>query len=334
VSIGAEAGPTRPGTSRVQTAGRFAPMRLVRSLLGAAATVLVTTLVIYTCLALAPGDPVTQILGGRATEEAREALREELGLDQPVLVRYAEWIAGAVRGDFGRSYTYRQDVGDLLAARAETTVLLVVYAGLLTAVIGLALGIAGGVSRRIRPVVNVVSSLGVSVPAFVAAGLLTSLFAVQLGVFPTFGAGSGFADRIVHLTLPAASLAIGYSAYLARITSAVVAEQAEKEFVMTSIGRGIPFATTLRRHILPNAALPVLTVGGLVVAGLVAGAVVVEKAFAIDGIGSLLVTSVFTKDYAVVTAISLVIVVVFVVVTTLIDLAQAALDPRQREFRR
>lgn len=304
--------------------------RIASTLLGGAATVLTASFVIFAALSLAPGDPVSLLLGARATEEARAAKRAELGLDDPLPVRYWHWLSDALHGRLGTSFTYREDVTTLIGPRLSTTLLLVAMAAVLIVVVGIGLGVLGGVSERWRPAVSVASGLGIAVPTFVAASALISVFAVQLGWFPTYGAGAGLLDGVRHLVLPALALSVGYGAYVTQLTAAAVREEEGKEHVATSRGRGIPHRMVLRRHVLRNAALPVMTASGLAVAGLVAGALVVEQAFGIDGIGALLVKSVSGKDYPVVTAVSLVIVVGFVVVTSVIDIAQLLLDPRQR----
>ncbi|MEO5662663.1 MAG: ABC transporter permease [Nocardioides sp.] len=306
-------------------------LHVIRTLAAAAGTMLAASFVIFVALALAPGDPVSQILGPRASDAQRAQMRDQLGLDDPVLVRYWHWLTGALRGDFGTSLTYREDVSALLEPRILTTALLVLMATILILLVGLSLGTLGGTSDRWRPAVNALVGLGVAIPGFIAGSALISLFAVRLGWFPTFGAGSGFTDRVWHLTLPAIALAMGWSAYVAQMTSAAVSEENKREHVLTARGRGISRASVFRRHVLLNASIPVLTASGLTVAGLVAGSVVVESVFAIDGLGSLLVKSVSSKDYAPVTAISMIIVAVFVIVTTTIDLAQVALDPRLRK---
>ncbi|MFJ7213690.1 ABC transporter permease [Amycolatopsis sp. NPDC098790] len=304
--------------------------RIAGMVAGAIVTIVAASFVIYAGLAAAPGDPVAQILGAKATDEARAAMRERLGLNDPLLERYWHWLTGALHGDFGSSLTARQDVTSLLGPRLSTTVLLVVMAALLVVVVGVGLGVFGGVSRRGRPAVSVLVGLGVAVPGFVAANALIGIFAVKLGWFPTYGAGDGLPDQVWHLILPAIALAIGFGAYVSQLTSAAVSEEAEKEYVTTAHGRGVPAGTVLRHHTLRNAALPVLTASGLAVAGLVAGTVVVEQTFGIDGIGALLVRSVSSKDYPVVAAVSLIIVAAFVAVTTIIDLVQVLLDPRER----
>lgn len=304
--------------------------RAISTITGAAATILVASFVIFAGLSAAPGDPVAQILGAKATDQARASMRQRLGLDDPLLERYWHWLTGVFHGDFGISLTSRQDVTALIAPRLETTFLLVAMAALLVIVIGVGIGVIGGVSTRGRAAVSTLVGLGIAVPGFVAANALIGIFAVNLGWFPTYGSGSGLIDRVWHLTLPAIALSIGYGAYVSQLTSTAVAEESQKEYVMTAHGRGVPAGIVLRHHTVRNAALPVLTASGLAVAGLVAGTVIVEQIFAVDGVGALLIRSISSKDYPVVTAVSLIIVTVFVVVTTAIDLVQIALDPRER----
>lgn len=305
--------------------------RFARALVIALSTMLAASFLIFSALALAPGDPVAQILGPKATDDQREQMRKTLGLDAPLLERYWHWLTDALHGDFGTSLTYRENVSALLQPRIATTGLLILMASVLILAVGLLLGAFGGSNERWRPAVNAIVGLGVAIPGFIAGSALISFLAVRLGWFPTFGAGSGFGDRLWHLTLPAIALALGWSAYVAQMTSAAVAEESRREHVLTARGRGIARWAVFRRHIMRNAAIPVLTASGLTVAGLIAGSVVVEPVFAIDGLGSLLVKSVSNKDYAPVIAISMIIVTVFVVVTTAIDVIQIALDPRLRK---
>lgn len=295
-------------------------------------TVLVASFGIFVALSLAPGDPVAALVGKNATAEQIEAIRHELGLDQPLIVRYWHWLSGVAHGDFGDSSVYHgQSVSSLLVPRVPTTTFLVVYAALLIVVLGVALGILGATSRPGGPVTSVVSSIGIAVPAFVAAVLLVLVFSLRLGWFPAVGEGSGFADQLHHLTLPAIALSIGSIAYIAQITRSALVEEQSREHVETARGRGLSRQQVFRRHVLHNAALPIITIAGLIVAGLIAGAVIVESAFGINGVGSLLVSSVQGKDYNVVLAISLVIVLIFVLVTTALDALQFVLDPRVRD---
>jgi len=303
----------------------------VRWVIGPLLTVLVATFLVALALDIAPGDPVAALAGNHPSPAHLAAIRHELGLDQSFLARYWSWLTGVLHGDLGRSISLRSGVGGAISARLPTTAFLVVYAGLLILVFGIGLGIIGGWFRRLSPAIAALTGLAIAIPAFVAAIVLVQVFALNLELFPAIGAGSGFVDRIWHLTLPAIALALAMSAYLAQISRAAIAAERDREHVVAARGRGMSNGMVFRRHVLRNAALPIITVSGVVVAGTISAAVVVESAFGIDGLGSLLVTSVSAKDYPVVQAIALILVLSFVLVTTAIDLLQRLLDPRIRE---
>ena len=303
----------------------------LRWLVGPLATMVAASFLLFVAVFVQRGDPTTQILGSRATPEQYAALRERLGLDRPMLVQYGDWLTGALKGRFGDSLTYKQGVSSLVGPRLEITLSLTAYAALLIVIFGVSLGVLGGMRRRLGTVIAALSGLGIALPQFVVAQILIALFAVRLGWFPVLGEGSGLGDRIWHLTLPAVALAIGSASYVAQVTRAAVAEAAHRPFVETARGRGLPAPQILRRHVLRNAAIPIATVSGLAVAALLAGALVIEIAFGLGGMGSLLVQSVSSKDSNVVLAIGLILVVVFVLTTTALDLAQFLFDPRLRE---
>jgi peptide/nickel transport system permease protein len=198
-------------------------------------------------------------------------------------------------------------------------------------VLGIGAAILATVIRRTNLAVTIGSGVFIAVPTFVAALILVEVFALKLGWFPVLGSSNGgLPDRLWHLTLPAFALALSWAAYVAQISRASLREEAAREHVETARGRGITESQIFRRHILRNGAIPIVTISGLTVAGLIAGSVVVEQAFGIDGIGSFLVQAVSAKDYNVVLAITLLLVAAFVLITTLADLLQLALDPRVR----
>ena len=325
-----------PSTVSVRAIGRRASaatrvrQRLVRWIVLPVATILVTSFLVFSALSLTPGDPIAQILGGKATEEARAAMREQLGLDRPLIVRYVEWIGGLLRGDLGTSYTYRDSVISVLAPRAEVTLQLVLYAAVLIVLLGIALGLIGGLTERIRPAIAGLIALLISIPSYVAATALLGLFAVNLRWFPSFGAGTPGVDRFWHLTLPAIALSVSWIAYMAQISMASIDDQRSKEHVRTAIGRGLPRHLVIGKHVLRNAGVPIVTATGLTLAALVAGSVIVETAFTLDGIGSLLVRSVGTKDVPVVAAVSVIVVAVYVIVMALVDVIHVLLDPSLR----
>jgi peptide/nickel transport system permease protein len=307
-------------------------VRSVARIVGSAlATLLVASLLIYGALSLAPGDPATMLAGPRATPGLIAQIRREYGLNKPFPVRYWNWLTGTLHGNFGISLQFHQSVSSILAPRIPVTLELVAYASLIIVVLGLGLGMLPSLASRLNVLVTVTTGVGIAVPTFVAALVLVEIFALRLGWFPAVGTGTGFAGQLQHLTLPAFALAFSWAAYVAQISRASVREQQGREHVATARGRGLSSALVFRHHVLRNASVPIVTVSGLTVAGLIAGSIVVETAFGIGGIGSLLVQSVSAKDYNVVLAISLILVVAFVLATTLSDLAHLALDPRIRD---
>jgi peptide/nickel transport system permease protein len=294
------------------------------------ATLFVASFLVFAALYLAPGDPATLLAGSRAKPEVIEQIRVQNNLDKPLLTRYGMWLKDFLQGDLGRSFIHRQNVSELLAPRAATTAFLVVYSALLILLIGIGLGVIGALRRRLGVVTTVISSLGLATPVFVAAIVLITIFAVQLGWFPVFGAGKGFLGRLSHTTLPALALALPFLAYMAQITKASVREELGREHVETARSRGIPGSLVIRRHVFRNALIPVTTVAGLSVAGLIAAAVVVEQAFGLGGLGSLLVQSAAQKDFVVVQAIAMILVAAFVISNSVVDFVNGLLDPRLR----
>ncbi|MFL5818911.1 MAG: ABC transporter permease [Conexibacter sp.] len=303
---------------------------LLRRLAMLVVTLLVASFAIFAALELVPGSPIATLSGGRTLPpESIAVLNERFNLDEPFLARYWDWLTGALHGDLGISIAKRQDVSSLIGERIGTTAMLVLMAALIIVIVGIALGVIGALRPGfIDTGVLVSTTIGVAVPSFVAAIVLIAIFAVNLGWFPAFGSGSGFGDRIWHLTLPSIALAASSVAVLARVTRASVQAELKREHVQTAVSRGIPWQLVLRRHVLRNAAIPITTVAGITIASLIALSAVVERAFSLDGLGSYLINAALSKDYAVVQGISLVLIVSFVAVNTLVDVLYAVLDPR------
>lgn len=295
-------------------------------------TALVASFVTFALLRLAPSDPITMILGTESNNrEAVQALRERFLLDEPLLVQYAHWLTNALTGDLGESWLFRDSVTSMVASRLPTTALLVAYGGILVIVVGFLLGLWAARSRR---AVDTGVSLGLAValatPSYVMAIVLITIFSLYLDWFPVFGSGDGLWDRLYHLTLPAITLALGASAAMARITRASIIEESHHDHVLTARARGFSSREILWRHIVRNALLPVTTIAGITVASLVAGTVIVEKAFGLDGIGSLLVLAITRGDYPTVQSISVIIVLAFLTINAVVDVLYTFLDPRTR----
>lgn len=303
---------------------------VVRRLAALVIVLLVTSFLVFSGLHIAPGSPETFLLAGKTVSpEARAAIREQYHLDDPFLSQYVQWGGSLLQGDFGRSLVFRQDVGSLVWSRIPTTLSLAAYSAVLILTLGLLLGIAAALRPgAVDSIVLVGTTVLAGTPSFVAAIVLISVFAVSLGWFPTFGAGEGLAGRLKHLTLPAIALSLSYVALVARVTRSAMLEELRREHVETARVRGVPEASIVRRHVLRNALAPITTISGIVVAGLLTAAVVVESAFGLNGLGSLLVQSVNVKDFPVVQAIALLLVSVFVLVNLLVDLLYGFIDPR------
>lgn len=303
---------------------------LLRRAGGLVLVLLVTSFIVFGLLYLAPGSPLAFVLGPRGgTPEQIAAVTAQYHLNDPFFIRYFRWLGDLVTGDLGASIVYRQDVSVLIASRLGTTAALVGLATLIIAIVGVGLGLVAALKGGwADQVVNIVATLGLSTPVFVVGVALISVFSVGLGWFPTNGSGSGGWDTLVHLFLPAIALAVASAAYLARITRASVLEEKGREHVQTSIARGLSSGVTIRRHVLRNALIPITTVMGLTVATLIAGAVVIENVFALDGLGSLLVRAILQRDFAVVQAVILVLVIAFVVVNAIVDFLYTLIDPR------
>lgn len=301
--------------------------------LGAVVTMWLTTVIVFSSLYLVPGDPLSVLMRGRKpTPELVAQLRAQYELDLPFLERYWNWFTGILHGDFGYSIQFQQDVSELIAGRLPTTAWLVMYTGLLIVVVGLALGAAAAVrGGRIDGSVLVATAAMSALPAFVAALVLLFVFSGMLGWFPTFGAGGPDPlERIYHLTLPAIALAISYVGLMARITRSSVRAQLGADHVESAHLRGLAGGYVFRHHVARNAAVPILTFSGVLVAGLLVTSQLVESVFGLNGIGSLIVESVKNLDMAVVQAVTLLIVAAFILTNLIVDLVTPLIDVRLR----
>ncbi|MBC3841601.1 ABC transporter permease [Streptacidiphilus sp. 4-A2] len=305
--------------------------RLVLSRLGGLlTTLLLSSVVIFGSLYLAPGSPEDVLFGSRTPSAAtRAAVRHQLHLDQPLPVRYWDWLTGVLH--FGHSMVTGQTVAGRVGDGLGTTLTLVVLSMVLVVLFGVGLGAAAALRPgAVDSVANALTSVTVTVPPFVASTLLISVFAVHLDWFPASGIGTGAAGELHGLVLPACALAVINCGFLARITRNALREQLTKEHVQTAVARGLPRWAVLRDHVFRNAVPPIVTAVALLTSGMFASTLVVETAFAVPGIGMLTITSVAQKDFPVVQAVSLLLVAAFVICNAVSDLVQALVDPRLR----
>lgn len=306
--------------------------RRIASKLGALLlTLFLASLLVFFSRFLVPGDPVRFLLRGRKpSPEAVAAVTEQFGLNLPPWQQYLNWVLGMFRGDFGRSLQFRQDVAVVVGDRLPVTLGLVAMSAIMIALIGITAGIIAALNKgkfADRATLIFLTVLG-AIPSFVGSIVLIAVFAVTLGWFPTFGSGTGFWDTIYHLILPSLALAITFVVLVGKVTRSSMIEQVGKEHVEVATSRGLKRGVVIRRHVFRNSIGPIVTVSGLLVAGLLVASTIVETAFGIAGLGSLLVQSVDRLDFPVVQAITLFVVTAFLVVNAVVDLCEPLIDPR------
>ncbi len=283
------------------------------------------SILVFVTMRLIPGDPARLALGAEATEEQVQLMRRQWGLDQPLPVQYVYWIGHAVQGDFGRSTVSRVPAGQEIALRLPATLRLAGLSMLVSMVLGLGLGVVAAVRHNtvLDRISMVVALFGVCTPTFWLGLMLILVFSVRLGWFPSFGQGG-----LEHLVLPALTLGAAAAAVIARVTRSSLLDVLSADYLRTARAKGLAEHLVIARHALKNGLIPVLTLLGIELGGLLAGAIVTETVFAYPGIGLLLVNSVSNRDFAVVQAALLLFALQFILVNLLVDVLYAVIDPR------
>ncbi|MGJ7526285.1 ABC transporter permease [Variovorax sp. GB1P17] len=308
---------------------------LLRRGLATVPVLLIVAVIVFLLLRMTPGDPAAAIAGDAANVQDIERIRAQLGLDAPIVSQFFGWLGHVLRGDLGYSYFYKMSVTELIGQRLEPTLSVAAVTVVLTVLIAVPLGVLAA-SRRggaLDRFIMSASVLGFSVPVFVAGYLMIWLFSMQLGWLPSQGynrIAAGVGPWLRNLVLPCITLAVMYAALIARVTRAAVSEALTEDYVRTARAKGIPEWRMLTRHALANAAVPIATIIGLSVAGLIGGVVVTETIYAIPGLGQLTVDAVLSRDYPLIQGITLFFSLVYVVVNLLVDLSYLLLDPRIR----
>jgi peptide/nickel transport system permease protein len=308
-----------------------------RRLLVIALLLVVMSFLIFSLLYLAPGSPVDSLLGlAPRTPETVAALRKQFHLDQSFVAQYLAWAKNAVHLDFGTSTQTSLAVTDELKERLPTSLWLGLYAFVLTILAGVTLGTLSALKRQSfldRGIVTV-TIVGLSTPAFVSGVLLLYVFASVLNLFPSSGTGEGFLDGLWHLTLPAVSLALIGTAFVAKHTRAATIAALDQDFVTFARARGLTRSEILFGYVLRNSLISVITIAGLILSFVITGAILVEVTFSLPGIGSLLVNAADTNDLPMIQGVAMVTAVVIMGANLLADLVHLAADPRIRLGRR
>ncbi|MDJ0336401.1 ABC transporter permease [Salinibacterium sp. G-O1] len=308
---------------------------LLRRIPAALLVLFVASVAVFFLLRLAPGDPAATLAGPDASNETVEAIRQQLGLDRPLVIQYLLWLGGILTGNPGESYLLHSPISELISNSLLNTLELASGALILAVVGGGIVGYIMGSSRTswISSALGLLTSLAVAVPTYVSGVLFILIFAVVNRLLPSGGIGPGLADPAIglqYLLMPAIVLSLPTGATLARFLSASIRQTIDEDFVQTGIAKGLRRSRLMRAHVIPNALPPVITVLGIQIGQLLGGAIIVETIFAWPGIGQLLLQSVIGRDYLLTQGLLMLAVVVFVMVQIVTDVVDAAMDPRIR----
>ncbi len=303
--------------------------------LSLALSLAVASLVIFAVVEVVPGDPASYMLGLNATPEAVAALRDQLGLNGTLVERYLAWVGGMLTGDFGTSYTYKVPVADLVAQRLWVSLPLALYALALSTLIAFPVGLIAAAKRGSPTDYGIMGAtqLGIAVPNFWFAMLLVLVFAVNLRLFSAGGFPGwegGIWPAVKALTLPAIALALPQASILARVMRSALIETLGQDYIRTARAKGLSRRQATTRHALRNAMIPVLTIIGLQFSFLLAGAIIIENVFYLPGLGRLIFQAITQRDLIVVESLVMLLVFAVILVTFLVDIAYAAVDPRLR----
>lgn len=311
--------------------GRYLLVRLMQAL----PVILLASVAVWLLIYLIPGDPAVALLGLDASATQVENARREMGLDRPLPIQYALWLGRMVQGDLGVSYLTGLPVADLLPRRIGVSLHLAVATMLLAPTVAIPLGIATAIRPRARSsrAVSVLVATAMAVPNFWLGILLVLFVGLQLKWLPTSGYVPFWEDpaqSLRHLVLPAVTLSLYIVAIMTRFTQAAVTDVLHEDYVRTARAKGLRERAVIRMHIFRNALIPVVTIVGLQFGNIMGGAVIVESIFDYPGLGRMLISSIFQRDYAVIQATILFVVCVFVIINLLTDIAYAYIDPRIR----
>lgn len=306
---------------------------LIRRLLLTLPILFIVSVVCWSMINLIPGDPATVILGPEASEQAKEQMRERLGLDKPLVVQYVDWLGGVLHGDLGESLVDRTPVSQLILQRLPVTLELALGTFLVSLTIAVVAGILSASNRGTW--VDYVSTGfalgGISIPHFWLGMMFIIIFAVNLGVLPASGYVPFFEDPVANIAamiLPVFATGLRESAELTRMLRSSLLEELGSDYVRTAFSKGLSRRVVVIRHAVRNALIPFVTASGLQIAALLGGLVVTEQVFQLPGVGRLIVESILERDFTVVQGAVLTVTAIVVLINVLVDLLYAVIDPR------
>jgi peptide/nickel transport system permease protein len=308
---------------------------ILRRVLSTLPVLAIVAVFVFLMLRLTPSDPAAIIAGDHANTEQIEAIRQRLGLNEPIIKQFFIWIGGVLRGDFGESFFYKKQVAELIGERLEPTLSLSLITILFVIMVAVPLGVIAAHNHGtwIDRFVMGFSVLGFSIPVFVVGYIFIYVFAITLDWLPVQGyqrLRDGFGGWLLRLILPAMTLSVVFIAFIARMTRTSVLEVLNEDYIRTARAKGQTEIKVLVRHALANAAVPILTIIGLTVAILIGGVVVTESVYTLPGLGLLTVDAVLARDYPTIQAVILLFSVAYVIINLMVDVAYTFLDPRIR----
>ena len=312
-------------------------MKLVlKKIISLIITLFIVSLLAFLAFQIIPGDPTTKLLGTNATPEKVAQLRSQLGLDRPVLIRYMDWLVSFVKGEFGTSYTYNRAVSTLLADKLPVTVLLTVLSFLITAAVSVPIGIWAGSTRNkwVDHVFVILDQVLMAIPPFFFGMVSCFVFGIVLRWFMPgsfISLSESFSGCVSYLILPAVCLALPRIAMTVRMLRSSIQEELMQNYVYTARSRGLSRSGIMRRHILKNAMIPVVTFLAVSAAEIMTGTIIIEQVFTIPGTGRLLVSSIGNRDFPVVQAIIVILAAWIVIVNFAADILNHWMDPRLRQ---
>ncbi len=308
---------------------------VLKGFLAAVPVMATVAVIVFLLLYLAPGDPAAIMAGETASAETIARLREALGVDRPIHVRFWAWLKPLLQGDLGRSIYWGDSVVSLVGQRAPATLSLALTTLIVSVVIAVAAGVVAAwrANTTVDRAIMGLAVLAFSVPGFVVGYVLIFFFAVRLGWLPVQGfrpLDEGFVPWLRHLVLPSLTLGTVYVALIARITRASMLEVLSEDYIRTARAKGVPQRSILFRHALKNAAVPIVTIVGNGVAILISGVVITETVFNIPGMGRLVVDAIARRDYPIIQGVTLIFAGVYVCINLLVDISYRLFDPRIR----
>lgn len=311
--------------------GKYVIKRLGQSLI----VLFIVTVLVFAVMHLMPGDPIKIYLGETATEEQIEYYTQQFGFDKPLYIQYLRWVGGLFKGEMGRSVLYSMEVSKLIPKRLAATLSVTIPAFLLSTVIGIALGILSAThrGRKLDSIISVFANLGIATPSFWVGMLLVLILSLKLKILPVQGytpLTEDFTLGLKKLVMPVIVLSLGQIASKTRQTRSAMLEVISQDYIRTARSKGLKEKTVIYGHALKNAMIPIVTLLGMSIGGLVGGTVIIENLFVISGMGALMMTAIINKDYMVVQNVVFVIALFVMLCNLLVDILYGYIDPRIR----